>query len=179
MKIISSKEKVADLHCSLWLWAWSTGNPLPCCTPFRKPTLNQQINWFHKQIFDIPQLSNIEKVILNLAWFLMLCTTSVWNDFISRYLTFHRFQMLKKLSNTLLGFWCYAWPVCEDYAIFTIQAKSTKDTYIQQKFTLPKPHYQIISTLSNNIDHATGKPYDGTISIIQKTNNCYLRIQTK
>lgn len=170
MKIISSKEKVADLHCSLWLRAWSTGNPLPCCTPFRKPTLNQQINWFHKQIFDIPQLSNIEKVILNLAWFLMLCTTSVWNDFISRYLTFHRFQMLKKLSNTLLGFWCYAWPVCEDYAIFTIQAKSTKDT---AEVHIAK------TTLSNNIDHATGKPYDRTISIIQKTNNCYLRIQTK
>lgn len=170
MKIISSKEKVADLHYSLWLWAWSTGNPLPCCTPFHKPTLNQKINWFHKQRFDIPQLSNIEKVILNLAWFLMLCTTSVWNDFISRYLTFHRFQMLKKLSNTLLGFWCYAWPVCEDYAIFTIQAKSTKDT---AEVHIAK------TTLSNNIDHATGKPYDRTISIIQKTNNCYLRIQTK
>lgn len=144
MKRISSKEKVADLHCSLWLRAWSTGNPLPCCTPFHKPTLNQKINWFHKQRFDIPQLSNIEKVILNLAWFLMLCTTSVWNDFISRYLTFHRFQMLKKLSNTLLGFWCYAWPVLKTMQYLQFKQNQLK---IQQKFTLPKPHYQIISIM--------------------------------
>lgn len=148
MKKISSKEKVADLHCSLWLWAWSTGNPLPCCTPFHKPTLNQKINWYYKQRFDIPQLSNIEKVILNLAWFLMLCTTSVWNDFISRYLAFHRFQMLKSYPTH-----CLVSGVMHDQFVKTMQSLQFKQNQlkIQQKFTLPKPHYQIISIMVNHM----------------------------